>query len=218
MHGPSILPGRIHILRFLTLVCFLCLVAPAASAAGLAISVLDNAGKPVADAVLYAIPEGAAPAAARATTAILDQIDKEFVPFVLPVQTGTQVRFPNQDNIRHNVYSFSPAKTFSLELYTGTAAPPVTFDKAGVVVMGCNIHDKMLAYILVVDTPHFARTEAPGTVLLKDLPQGRYEIRAWHPRLVDMAEPVAQKIAIGAADAKLAFTLALKPERKRGHK
>ena len=191
---------------------------PLLQAAGLAASVVDSTGKPVADAVVYAIPEGGAPAAPRPPAAILDQIDKEFVPFVLPVQAGTLVRFPNQDNIRHNVYSFSPAKTFSLELYKGTAAPPVTFDTPGVVVMGCNIHDKMLAYILVVETPYFARTEAAGNLLIKDLPQGGYEVRVWHPRLLDATVPVMQKIAIGPGEAKAVFTLGLKPERKHSHK
>ena len=194
-----------------------CLVS-ASNAAGIAASITDSAGKPVPDAVVYAIPEAGSPAPARAPTAILDQVDKEFVPFVLPIQIGTQVRFPNQDNIRHNVYSFSPAKMFSLELYKGTAAPPVTFEKAGVVVMGCNIHDRMLAYIMVVETPHFARSEAAGTVLLKELPQGRYEVRVWHPRLVDAAELIAQKAVVGASDAKIAFTLTLKPDRKHVHK
>ncbi len=211
------MPSAHRVLR-LTIVFLLGVASPQLHAAGLTVSVTDSAGKPVADAVVYAVPEAGAPAPVCGATAVLDQIDKEFVPFVLPVQVGTQVRFPNQDNIRHNVYSFSPAKTFSLELYKGTAAPPVTFDKTGVVVMGCNIHDKMLAYILVVDTPHFARTGAAGTLALKDLAQGRYEVRAWHPRLVDMAEPVLQKVAIGANDGKLVFTLALKPERKHSHK
>ncbi len=202
----------------LVIACLIGVAAPALDAAGLTVSVTDSAGKPVADAVVYAVSETGAPAQARGTIAVLDQIDKEFVPFVLPVQVGTQVRFPNQDNIRHNVYSFSPAKTFSLELYKGTAAPPVTFDKAGVVVMGCNIHDKMLAYILVADTPHFAKTGPAGTLALKDLAQGQYEVRAWHPRLIDMSQPVLQKLTVGAADGKIAFTLALKPERKHSHK
>lgn len=209
---------QVHTLLRFAIAFSLGVIAPALQAAALTVSVADNTGKPVADAVVYAIPEGGAPAPARGVTAILDQIDKEFVPFVLPVQVGTQVRFPNQDNIRHNVYSFSPARTFSLELYKGAAAPPVTFDKPGVVVMGCNIHDKMLAYIFVADTPHFARTDAAGTLVLKELPPGRYEVRAWHPRLVDAAESSMQKTSVGAGDVKLAFTLALKPERKHSHK
>src|SRR5260221_2230684 len=124
-----------------------------ARAAILVVEVRDVRGAPVPDAVVYAIPEAKKlPAPSRA---VLDQKNRTFVPHILPIQTGTAVTFPNSDNVRHQVYSFSPAKKFQLPLYSGTPAAPVVFDKAGVVTIGCNIHDQMSAYLLVVDTPFF---------------------------------------------------------------
>ena len=107
--------------------------------------------------MVYAVPEGKAPPP-PSRRAVLDQKNRMFVPHVLPIQTGTAVTFPNSDNVRHQVYSFSPAKKFQLPLYAGTPAAPVVFDKPGVVTVGCNIHDQMSAYIVVVDTPYFALT------------------------------------------------------------
>ena len=96
-------------------------------------NVTDAAGAPVADAVIYALP-GTPRSLPAPRAAIMDQIDKEYVPFVVPVQAGAAVRFPNKDNIRHHVYSFSPAKPFELKLYSGTPAKPVIFDKPGPVL------------------------------------------------------------------------------------
>jgi plastocyanin len=122
----------------------------------------------------------AGPAAFRKREAQVEQLDKTFVPLVTVVQTGTQVQFPNRDPIRHHVYSFSPPKTFELKLYSGTPAAPVLFDKPGEVVLGCNIHDNMIAYVLVVDTPHFAKTNKEGKAKIDGLPAGDYDVRLWH--------------------------------------
>ena len=190
----------------------------AAWSAQLDIAVLDADGKPVKDAVVYALSESGPQLAPKGATAILDQIDKEFVPGVLPVQTGTLVRFPNQDNIRHNVYSFSQSKSFSLDLYKGEQASPVLFDKAGAVVLGCNIHDNMVAHILVVDTPYFSRSDGAAPAHLRNLPGGAFEVRVWHPR--QTAEVAAQTVKLGARDTQpLTFRIALKPEPpRRGRK
>jgi len=118
--------------------------------------------------------------AAKSQHAVVDQIDKTFVPQIAVVQTGTAVEFPNSDNIRHQVYSFSPAKVFTLKLYSGRPSAPVVFDKPGLVVLGCNIHDNMLGYVLSVDTPWFARSAAPGTAKIADVPAGSYDVFAWH--------------------------------------
>jgi plastocyanin len=104
-------------------------------------SVTDQSGKPVLDAVVTLMPVGGPPPALRPMPAVMDQVNKEFVPAVLPVVVGTPVSFPNRDNIRHHVYSFSPAKKFELPLYMGTPSAPVVFDKPGAVALGCNIHD-----------------------------------------------------------------------------
>ena len=96
------------------------------------------------------------------------------MPLVSVVQTGAAITFPNKDNIEHDVYSFSPAKRFELNLYHGIPASPVVFDKAGLVVMGCNIHDSMIAYLLIVDTPWFAKTDASGRATIDNLPADAY--------------------------------------------
>lgn len=110
----------------------------------------------------------------------MDQKNRQFVPRLLVIQTGTAVNFPNSDNVRHQVYSFSPSRKFQLPLYEGTPAQPIVFDKAGVVALGCNIHDRMSARIVVVDTPHFA-ISAKGHAELPELPAGGYDVRVWYP-------------------------------------
>lgn len=116
------------------------------------------------------------------STLLIDQIDKEFIAHVTPIQTGTAIEFPNHDQIRHHVYSFSPAKNFEIPLYKGVPAKPILFDKAGVVSLGCNIHDWMSAYIYVTDTPHFTMTDEMGQASM-ELPPGDYEIQYWHPNM-----------------------------------
>src|SRR5688572_19256697 len=166
------------------------------AAASLVVEVRDERGAPVTDAVVYATPEGrAAPPSRRA---VMDQKNRMFVPHVLAVQTGTAVSFPNSDNVRHQVYSFSPAKKFQLPLYAGTPATPVVFDKPGVVAIGCNIHDQMSAYVVVVDTPHFAVT-GNGRAEMRGLAEGRYDVRVWHEGM--RGEPPAQSVRVGGEDA-----------------
>ncbi|MBV8658128.1 MAG: methylamine utilization protein [Burkholderiales bacterium] len=184
-------------------------------AAGIDVHVSDANGKPLADAAVYAEPvNGKVPKGKLAT--IIDQVDKEFVPLVTVMQTGTAVRFPNKDNIRHHVYSFSPAKVFDLKLYSGTPAEPVVFDKPGQVVLGCNIHDWMIAYALVVDTPWFEKTGADGLAHLPELPPGDYTLKVWHPYQLADAAPVRLKSAAGAeTQFKFQIKLAPPPARSR---
>ncbi len=162
-------------------------------AATIDVRVQNARGGAIRDAVVYAIPEGRAVPPAR-KTAVMDQKNRMFIPHVLPVQTGTAVRFPNSDDIRHHVYSFSPAKSFQLPLYKGTPANPEVFDRAGVVTLGCNIHDQMSAFIVIVDTPHFAKTAANGRASLRELDAGRYTLRVWYPDMRD--EPKPQSITL----------------------
>jgi plastocyanin len=162
-------------------------------AATVDVRVQDGRGRVVRDAVVYAIPEGRTLPLAR-RTAVMDQKNRMFIPHVLAVQTGTAVRFPNSDDIRHHVYSFSPAKPFQLPLYKGTPAKPEVFDKAGVVTLGCNIHDQMTAFIVVVDTPYFDKTAANGRAALHDLDAGRYTLRVWYPDMRE--EPKPQSITV----------------------
>jgi hypothetical protein len=156
---------------------------------------------------------GGALPAPRVTPAILDQFDKEFIPSVLPIYVGTSVTFPNRDNIRHHVYSFSAPKKFELPLYIGTPAAPLVFDKPGVVVLGCNIHDWMVAYIYVLTTPFFAKTDKDGKARIADVPPGAYEARVWHPRMRVPAEKTTKPLTLAAAEhGQVAFVVSLKRE------
>jgi len=175
----------------------------------LEITVKDDKGRPVSDAVAYAAATGAANAAPR-KQAVVDQRDKQFVPYVTPVQVGTAVIFPNSDNIRHHVYSFSSAKKFELPLYSGVPTQPVVFDKVGFVTRGWNIHDWMMAYVAVLPTPHFQATRQDGRAVLKDLPAGQYTVQVWHPALKGQPEALAQRVDVGGSTKNLLFTLPLK--------
>jgi plastocyanin len=151
-------------------------------AGDLRVSVADTKGRALAETVVYASPvAGSAPPVTGVSRAVIDQISKTFVPLVSVIRTGTEVRFPNSDNIRHSIFSFSPAKVFTSKLYSGKQAAPEIFDKPGMIVLGCNIHDQMVAWVVVVDTPYFGKTGSDGTVLLKDLPPGDYLLRTWYP-------------------------------------
>src|SRR5215212_10343893 len=158
-------------------------------AATLTVRVQDPRGRNLNDAVVYAMPEGRQLPLAR-RTAIMDQKNRMFIPHVLAVQTGTAVRFPNNDDVRHHVYSFSPAKTFQLPLYKGTPSSPEVFDRAGVATLGCNIHDQMSAFIVVVDTPYFEKTGGSGRAMLRDVEPGRYAVHVWYPDMRDEPPPV----------------------------
>src|SRR4051812_569059 len=168
-----------------------------AQAGSLRVTVVDEHG-PVAHVAVYAMPSTPAAPAASTASSIMDQAHNAFVPHVLIVQTGTSVLFPNNDVVSHHVYSFSEPKTFELPLYKGNAHPPLVFDRPGVVVLGCNIHDSMLGYILVVDTPHFASTDAQGSISLDGLPADEYSLYVWTPRLRPNDMPPPQTIKIAA--------------------
>ncbi|NIK34495.1 hypothetical protein A7D01_17155 [Xanthomonas arboricola] len=162
-----------------------------ALATPLSVTVVDANGMLV-DAVVSLEPARPVAAGGAPRTVEMDQVNSQFVPAVLAVRTGTLVRFPNNDQIRHQVYSFSAAKRFELPLFQGSTAAPVRFDQAGLVTVGCNIHDWMLGYIVVLDTPYFGKTGSDGRVQL-DAPAGNYTLRVWHPRIkgAALAEPVA---------------------------
>lgn len=176
------------------------LAATPCAAATLEVAVLDEQGKPIPDVAVYATATNAvAPPADAAVEAVMDQHDQRFNPHLLVVQAGTSVRFPNNDIVSHHVYSFSQAKPFELGLYKGNVYPPVVFDQPGLVVVGCNIHDGMLGYILVVDTPYFALTDAQGIAHI-DVPTGDYSLAAWTPRARPAGLPADRAVAVADAD------------------
>jgi len=159
----------------------LMLASAAAQAVPWSVQVKDAAGRPLADAVVAVVLRGK-PSKASGAKAEMGQRDRQFTPQLLVVQTGTLVSFPNFDTVRHHVYSFSPIKVFEIKLYAGTPSEPVLFDKPGVATLGCNIHDRMSAHIIVVDTPVFTRTDASGTARL-DLPPGDHLLQVWHAQM-----------------------------------
>jgi plastocyanin len=157
-----------------------------ANAVDMSVMVVDREGHGVGEAVVTAMPAGANGGSSPALkSAVMDQRNLAFVPRVLVVGIGTSIEFPNNDSVSHQVYSFSAAKRFQLPLYKGEAHPPITFDRPGLVVLGCNIHDGMVGYIYVTDAPYFAKTEVAGSVQLKALPVGDYLIAVWSPFIAD---------------------------------
>ena len=182
--------------------------------AGTAQVVLSDAkGKPVADAVASLTRlDASIPVVAPAEPAVITQKDEEFHPYVTPIVVGTRVSFPNEDSIQHQVFSQSEAKTFDIPLYRGAPKEAVLFDKAGVVTLGCNIHDWMKAYVVVLATPYFSKAGDDGKAAIGQLPAGRYHLEVWHPLL---AGKVDREIVISASDdTTQVIALTLRPDRR----
>lgn len=198
-------------LRGMVFLSLLLAAAAAAGASGVAVQVQDAAGKALPDTVIYIEPEGAAPAGGKPAAALIEQKGLKFLPLVTVVQTGATINFPNNDKVRHHIYSFSPAHKFDQKLYSGQAASPQVFDRAGTVVLGCNIHDKMIAYIKVVDTPYFARTDGAGAARIELPAAGKYVVKAWHYNTAGGATP-EQTLTVKAGELATAlFKLPMKP-------
>ena len=170
------------VLRRWVVAGLLVMAGSGAGAAPLTVQLRDLEDHPLVDGVVYLESDAARQQVRPTEHAEISQQGKRFVPQVLPVTVGTLVAFPNRDTVRHHVYSFSPAKKFELKLYAGTPSTPVLFDRQGVVVLGCNIHDQMSGWVLVLETPYFARTDAEGRAVI-EAPAGAYHLRSWHPGL-----------------------------------
>ena len=162
-----------------------------AGAAPLTVTVLLPDGRPLSGVVVTARPASGPVHPALPVEAVMDQVDRAFVPDLLVVPLGSTVGFPNSDSVSHQIYSFSPAKRFQLPLYRGKPYPPVQFDQPGVVTLGCNIHDSMLAYVVVTDAPFFGRTNTTGS-WTGEVTEGSYQVTIWHPRLRDGDPKVLQ--------------------------
>lgn len=200
--------------------CVLALLAAfplAAAAAPLTVTVTDDAGKPLADAAVYVVVKGL-PARPPAAPAQIEQRGKQFVPQVSVVQAGTAIQFPNNDGVRHHVYSFSATRAFELKLYPpGTSGEPVVFDKPGTVEIGCNVHDRMHAWVHVVDTPIHAVTDADGRATL-EVPAGTHRLRGWHFMQPDQGTPVEQAVTVvGAGASQVALKIKLAAAGHQGH-
>lgn len=204
------------LLAWAATLCVALLAAASAHAAQVTVSVRGTDGKAVEDAVVWLEALGASPRSTAAPAQIV-QHDQEFEPFVTVVAAGSRVVFPNRDKVKHHVYSFSAAKAFEIQLYSGTPTEPIVFDKPGVVVIGCNIHDWMLAYVAVVDSPWFAKSAADGKGAITNLPPGRYTLHVWHP--FQKADAPTQSVELvnpqSRAEASAVLALAPPPRKPR---
>ena len=173
------------------------------------ITVIDKKGNPLESAVATLTSPDAISNQQSTSNATINQVNKEFVPEVSVVQAGTAITFPNNDRVRHHVYSFSDAKSFDLPLYRETSPDPVIFDKPGLVTLGCNIHDWMRAYVVVVETPFYQMSGANGKILIDNIPAGKYELELWHPR---QRKTFMQEVEVNGDDIALELVIPTKPK------
>jgi plastocyanin len=212
MREMSIPPPTFRIRRASAAITALLACTSLVHAAPLVVTASKHDGKALAGAIVTVEAVSPALPPAPPEHATMDQVNLTFVPDVLVVPVHSTVQFPNSDAIGHQVYSFSSARRFQLPLYRGKPYPPVAFDEAGIVTLGCNIHDNMLAYIVVTRAPWFGRTDASGKWVVPDLPAGRFRLRLWHPLLNEPLE-IERLIDAGADEQRVEIRLsrALRP-------
>jgi len=192
----------------LAFAAWIALTAPVGAAA-LSVRVVDSSGRPVRDAVVTLYPSAGAHAPRPSGRYVVSQQNLQFRPFLSIVPVGADVSFPNFDNTKHHVYSFSAAKRFELKLFARDQSRTVHFDKPGVVALGCNIHDQMSAFIVVTDSAWTARTNAQGIAAFEDAPGGSGRVTVWHPYLRAPGGLMQQAIAPGQRNAS--FSVRLRP-------
>ena len=193
------------------LLCALAIASAASplAAAPLSVRVVDVSGRPVRDAVVTLYAAGAARPARAGGRYVIAQQNLQFRPFLTVVPVGADVSFPNLDPTKHHVYSFSPAKKFELKLFAKDQSRTVHFDKAGVVALGCNIHDQMSAFIVVTDSAWTARTNAQGIASFGDAPNAAARVTVWHPYLRAPGGLIQQ--AVAPSQRSLSFQVRLRP-------
>jgi plastocyanin len=182
----------------LSLALALASVSVMAAAAAVQVQVVGRHGQALGDAVVFLEPVAGKMLPVPALGIEIAQEGRQFVPLVTVVPVGTAVRFPNRDRVKHHVYSFSSAKKFEIALYSGKPSNPIEFDQPGLVVLGCNIHDTMVGWVLVSDTPWFGKTPANGQVRWSEVPTGAYRLRTWHPDMPPGAPLEDQALTVGA--------------------
>lgn len=138
--------------------------------------------------------------------ASMTQDDERFVPHVLPVVRGATVDFPNADDVFHNVFSLSSARTFDLGRYPKGSAKSVTFEQSGIVQVFCHIHSDMSGIVLVLDNPYFAQPAFSGRYAIENVPPGEYTVVGWHERI----KPVRRTVKVVAGEtARVDFDIPL---------
>ena len=179
-----------------------------AGAATVTVEVRSSDGKPLAGAVVL-IDTARKPAGPIKFDYAYEMAQKNitFAPHVLIVPVGSTVTFPNRDKVRHHVYSFSKPKRFDLKLYGKEETRSVVFDKAGVVALGCNIHDAMSGFVLVVDTPYAMQTDANGRAAITGVPAGAASVRIWHPTIRTPDNMLSQPATVSATGYGTTYTI-----------
>ena len=167
--------------------CLLALVGfSAAGRVAGRIVILEKDNKPspdLSDAVLYLEAPAAVMTAARPVTVEIAITDKIYAPHVVVVPLGSTVRFPNHDPFNHNVFSVSEPNSFDLGLYGRGEAKSNTFTHPGLVRVYCNVHPRMVAYVLVMDNRYYAQPASDGSFAIENVPAGRYRLHVWHERI-----------------------------------
>jgi len=194
-----------------------------AHAADIPVQISDQNGDPAANAVIVlsnAMSTGSHPTAERLESSrLVDQRDETFIPHVTVIPRNGNVRFANTDAPLHQVYSFSPVKRFELTLEPGETSPAIVFDQIGVAAIGCNIHDHMIAYVFVTDSPWTVITDEHGAANIADVPNGTYDVGIWHPRTPPATETPQRNLIVDDAGASLQASIRLMPDHsdRRSH-
>jgi plastocyanin len=199
--------GSLPLALVLAVVC----VHGTAIAATVDVVVTDTNGNPAANAIVSLAPQNAAlPAPSNIPNeAVIDQRNQMFVPLVVTIRKGGHVVFANNDATMHQVYSFSQIKQFEYEIKQGEKSPPVVFDKAGIAAIGCNIHDNMVAFVYVADSPWTVTTDEQGRAKLDHVPDGAYRATVWHPKLAPGRAPQQAVLRVAGDNAKLSLSAPL---------
>lgn len=169
------------------LTCLLVFISLGNMSHAKSVKVINQDGQPLADVVLE-FPIHHSEKSDLSTPLIMDQIDKAFAPIVLIAPKNSLVSFPNSDDIRHHVYSFSAAKTFELKLYAARPKNPIKFEQEGIVVLGCNIHDSMVGYIYVHDDTYTVKSNVTGKIEIDEIPASVKSFYLWHPNAIKGVE------------------------------
>jgi plastocyanin len=195
-----------------------CLALTPARAATVDITITDADGRPAANAVVALTASGTPePPSRLPLEGLIDQRNETFLPLVTIVRKGGRVVFTNHDTTMHQVYSFSSIKQFAFEMDEGRRSEPVVFDKPGVASIGCNIHDHMITYVYVAESPWVAQTDAKGHAQIADVPAGNYRVDIWHPRLVPGHPPPSAALAVNGPSRFAQRIGLLAPPPKRMH-
>jgi plastocyanin len=204
---------------FPCVVALLFAVCGSAAAATFTAEVNDQDGRPVANAVIVLVPDSktSIPASRLAAEKTIDQRGETFIPLVTIVPKGGHIVFANNDQTTHQIYSFSSVKQFETTLTRGEKSPPIAFDNSGVAALGCNIHDHMIAYVFVAESPWTVLTGADGHGIIADVPPGNYEAQVWHPKLPPGRAIPSLKASLSGDTTRLTVNIRLLPASTMSH-